>query len=128
MIYEYVNFAISGLIDEIAEVEDVANSVNDSDGVYFVPAFSGLHVRSIFPRSCNILHQFNSIWLRKLFIVRFSQAPINDYTAAAGFIGMKPTTERSHVVRSMLESIVYGIILVFEVLDQETNQVYDKIR
>ncbi|KAK9310819.1 hypothetical protein QLX08_000104 [Tetragonisca angustula] len=87
-----------GLIDEIAEVEDVANSVNDSDGVYFVPAFSGLH------------------------------APINDYTAAAGFIGMKPTTERSHVVRSMLESIVYGIILVFEVLDQETNQVYDKIR
>ncbi|KAF3429544.1 hypothetical protein E2986_00709 [Frieseomelitta varia] len=87
-----------GLLDGIPEIENLAQLVNDSNGVFFVPAFSGLHT------------------------------PVNDYTAAAGFIGVKPTTERAHILRSILESIVFGIILVFEVLENETNQIYDKIR
>ncbi|XP_017755155.1 PREDICTED: putative glycerol kinase 5 isoform X2 [Eufriesea mexicana] len=87
-----------GIIDHAAETANTARSVNDSDGVYFVPAFSGL------------------------------QAPINDYTAATGFVGLKPTTGKSHLVRSILESIVYGILLLYESLCTETSFTYDKIR
>ncbi|CAL7939610.1 unnamed protein product [Xylocopa violacea] len=65
-----------GLINQPDETASIASSVNDTDGVYFVPAFSGL------------------------------QAPINDYSAATGFIGMKPTTEKSHIVRSLLERLM----------------------
>ncbi|KAK1133391.1 hypothetical protein K0M31_011204 [Melipona bicolor] len=87
-----------GFVDQIAETVDMANSVKDSDGVLFVPAFSGLH------------------------------APINDYTAATGFIGIGPTTKKAHIIRAMLESIVYGIVLIFDVLNRETYHLYDKIR
>lgn len=87
-----------GIIDDLAETAKIANSVNDSDGVYFIPAFSGLHI------------------------------PINDYTAAAGFIGIKPTTNKSHIIRSLLESIVFGIMQLFYVLGEETNFTHQKIR
>ncbi|KAK1133388.1 hypothetical protein K0M31_011202 [Melipona bicolor] len=87
-----------GLIDQLAETVDIANSVDESAGVFFVPAFSGIH------------------------------GPINDYTAAAGFIGIEPTTEKAHIIRAMLESIVYGIVLIFEVLNRETDHILNKIR
>ncbi|PBC34051.1 Putative glycerol kinase [Apis cerana cerana] len=86
------------LIDQVAETANIANSVNDSDGVYFVPAFSGLH------------------------------APINDYRAAAGFIGLKPTTRKNHLVRALLESIVFGMLLLYETLCSETSFTYKRIR
>lgn len=87
-----------GIINHANEAASIASTVSDSDGVYFVPAFSGL------------------------------QAPINDYTAATGFIGIKPTTERAHIVRSLLESIVYRILLLYESLCEETSFTYHKIR
>ncbi|XP_078048805.1 glycerol kinase 5 [Augochlora pura] len=87
-----------GIINNPDETSCLASSLNDSDGVYFVPAFSGL------------------------------QAPINDYSAATGFIGIKPTTEKSHIVRSLLESIVYRILLLYESLCAETAFSYQKIR
>lgn len=87
-----------GIINHADEAASIASSVNHSDGVCFVPAFSGL------------------------------QAPINDYTAATGFIGIKPTTERAHIVRSLLESIVYRILLLYESLCEETSFTYHKIR
>lgn len=87
-----------GIINNATETSDIATAVPDSDGVYFIPAFSGL------------------------------QAPMNDHTAAAGFIGIKPTTEKSHIVRSLLESIAYRILLLYESLCKETNFVYKKIR
>lgn len=87
-----------GLIDDISETASVAMSVEDSDGVYFVPAFGGL------------------------------QAPLNDQLAAAGFIGIKPTTTTAHIVRSLLESIVYRILLLYESLCTETSFTYRKIR
>lgn len=37
-----------GIIKDAMETADMANSVNDTDGVYFVPAFSGLQVRTIY--------------------------------------------------------------------------------
>ena len=87
-----------GIINTADETASIANSVDDSDGVYFVPAFSGL------------------------------QAPINDYSAATGFIGIKPTTEKNHIVRSLLESIVYRILLLYESLCAETCFTYHRIR
>ena len=87
-----------GIINNAAETASIASAVTDSDGVYFVPAFSGL------------------------------QAPINDYSAATGFIGIKPTTEKSHIVRSLLESIVYRVLLLYETLCAETCFAYHTIR
>ncbi|XP_024872657.1 putative glycerol kinase 5 isoform X2 [Temnothorax curvispinosus] len=87
-----------GLIDNISETSDAANSVNDTDGVYFVPAFSGL------------------------------QAPINDYTAATGFFGLKPTTRKEHIIRSLLESLVFRIQLLHECLCKETSFTYQRIK
>lgn len=39
---------VLGIINSADETASIANSVDDSDGVYFVPAFSGLQVRAIF--------------------------------------------------------------------------------
>ncbi|XP_011881033.1 PREDICTED: putative glycerol kinase 5 [Vollenhovia emeryi] len=87
-----------GIIDNISKTSDAANSVSDSDGVYFVPAFSGL------------------------------QAPINDYTAATGFFGLKPTTKKEHVIRSLLESLVFRIRLLYECLCKETSFTYRTVK
>ncbi|XP_014238398.1 putative glycerol kinase 5 [Trichogramma pretiosum] len=77
---------------------DLANSVKDSDGVYFIPAFSGL------------------------------QAPFNNPKAAAGFIGIKPTTEVAHVFRSMLESLVFRVLQIFETIERETKLSFKTIK
>lgn len=87
-----------GIINQAEETASVAYSAKDTDGVYFVPAFSGL------------------------------QAPINDSTAATGFIGIKPSTRKNHIVRSLLESIVYRIFLIYQSLRAETSFIYRKIR
>ncbi|XP_076283866.1 glycerol kinase 5 isoform X3 [Lasioglossum baleicum] len=87
-----------GIINNPDETSYLASGLDDTDGVYFVPAFSGL------------------------------QAPINDYAAATGFIGIKQTTEKSHIVRSLLESIVYRILLLYESLCNETAFSYQRIR
>ncbi|CAL1676357.1 unnamed protein product [Lasius platythorax] len=87
-----------GIVNDATETADMANSVNDTDGVYFIPAFSGL------------------------------QAPINDYTAATGFLGIKPTTKKEHIVRSLLESLVFRIQLLHECLLKETSFTYQRIK
>ncbi|KAH0946986.1 hypothetical protein HN011_006730 [Eciton burchellii] len=87
-----------GIVNNPSETANMANSVKDTDGVYFVPAFSGL------------------------------QAPINDYTAATGFLGVKPTTRKEHIVRSLLESLVFRIQLLYECLCKETSFTYRKIK
>ncbi|MBQ4452026.1 MAG: glycerol kinase [Clostridia bacterium] len=60
-----------------AEVEKLASSVPDTDGVYLVPAFSGMG------------------------------APYFDESARAAFIGMNRSTTRAHMVRAALESMAY---------------------
>lgn len=87
-----------GIINDPADTAPLAKSVEDSDGVCFVPAFGGL------------------------------QAPMNDNSAAAGFIAIKPTTRKNHLVRALLESIVYRILMIYESLCKETDFTYRKIR
>ncbi|KAG2463196.1 GLPK protein, partial [Polypterus senegalus] len=65
------------LFSDAAETETMATNVSDSEGVCFVPSFSGL------------------------------QAPLNDPRACASFMGLKPTTTKNHLVRAILESIAF---------------------
>ncbi|XP_032991354.1 putative glycerol kinase 5 isoform X2 [Rhinolophus ferrumequinum] len=65
------------LFTDAAETETMAKSLEDSEGVYFVPSFNGL------------------------------QAPLNDPYACASFMGLKPSTSKYHLVRAILESIAF---------------------
>lgn len=66
-----------GLFTDVNETEKMAQEVQNSDGVFFVPSFSGL------------------------------QAPLNDPNACASFMGLKPSTNKMHLVRAILESIAF---------------------
>lgn len=81
----------NGFIDDVSRSAEIAESVPDTDGVYFIPAFSGLG------------------------------APFNDGQAACGFLGLKPSTTKSHMVRAMLESLAYRVALLFNCCIEETN-------
>ncbi|MFB6293307.1 MAG: glycerol kinase GlpK [Halonotius sp.] len=65
------------LIEDAAESEELARSVDSTDGVYVVPAFTGLG------------------------------APHWDQRARGTIVGMTRGTRREHVVRATLESIAY---------------------
>ena len=66
-----------GIINTASEVEDLASQVNDTSGVYFVPAFSGLF------------------------------APYWRSDARGVIVGMTRATNRFHIARATLESICY---------------------
>nr|CAD7408859.1 unnamed protein product [Timema poppensis] len=87
----YEDVVDRSFVNTPAESADQALSVKDSDGVFFVPAFNGL------------------------------QAPINDYQAAAGFIGLKPTTSKHHMVRAILESLAFRVVQLYDTLQQEAG-------
>ncbi|KAF6730758.1 putative glycerol kinase 5 [Oryzias melastigma] len=59
------------------QTSSMAYSVPDSDGVCFVPSFSGL------------------------------QAPLNDPKACASLMGLKPSSTKSHLIRAILESVAF---------------------
>jgi glycerol kinase len=67
------------LIEDARESESLAQSVTDTDGVYFVPAFTGLG------------------------------APYWDHSARALICGMTRGTSKAHVVRAALEAIAYQV-------------------
>jgi glycerol kinase len=67
------------LIENARESESLALSVTDTDGVYFVPAFTGLG------------------------------APYWDHSARALICGMTRGTSKAHVVRAALEAIAYQV-------------------
>nr|XP_045370651.1 putative glycerol kinase 5 isoform X2 [Camelus bactrianus] len=86
------------LFTDAAETEKMARSLEDSEGVYFVPSFSGL------------------------------QAPLNDPCACASFMGLKPSTTKYHLVRAILESIAFRNKQLFEVMQKEIHIPVRKIR
>jgi len=47
---------------------------------------------------------------------------VNDYRAASGFIGMTPSTTKAHMVRALLESIVFRVVQLIESAEKETKQ------
>ncbi len=79
------------LIDDAAQTEELARSVDSTDGVYFVPAFTGLG------------------------------APHWDQRARATIVGMTRGTEKSHIVRATLESIAFQTRDVTEAMVQDAD-------
>lgn len=53
---------------------------------------------------------------------------MNDYRSATGFIGLTPSTTKAHMVRALLESIVFRLVQLIEAAEQETSQKLEIIR
>lgn len=71
--------------DDFSEMDALAESVEDSNGVYFIPALAGM-----------------------------AFAPYNDETAKGAFMGIGPGADRQHFVRAMLEGIAFAGVLFME--------------
>jgi len=80
-----------GLLRNAAESEAVAGEVDDTGGVYFVPAFSGLY------------------------------APHWRSDARGVLVGMTLSTARPHVVRAMLEAICFQTKEVLDAMQHDSN-------
>lgn len=70
-----------GLFTDPDEASRLATAVPDTNGVFYIPAFSVFGVR--------------------------------DITAGSSFIGIKKSTRKEHLVRALLESLVYRISLLY---------------
>lgn len=80
-----------GMIVNAAETEALATSVNDTNGVYFVPAFVGLG------------------------------APYWDMNARGAIVGLTRGATRAHIVRAALEAMAYQTRDVIECMQQDSG-------
>ena len=80
------------LIDSAPETEPLARQVADTDGVYFVPALSGLG------------------------------APHWDMSARGAFLGITGGVKREHMVRAVLEAIAYEVKEVVEAMNKDGDK------
>lgn len=80
-----------GLISSPSELDPLANSVSDTDGVVFVPALSGL------------------------------AAPYWERDARAMWLGMGLNTEKAHMVRACLDGIAARVTEVVRVMEKESG-------
>lgn len=80
-----------GIIKDSAEVEALAASVPDADGVLFVPAFAGLG------------------------------APYWDPYARGTIVGITRGTTKAHIARAALEGIAYQIVDVLEAMQKDSG-------
>ncbi len=78
------------LIDNAASTESLCNQVDSSNGVYFVPALSGLG------------------------------APHWDMKARGAFLGITGGVQREHMVRSVLEAIAYQVKEVVNAVNKDS--------
>lgn len=79
------------IIENAAETEALALSVDDTKGVYFIPAFQGLGT------------------------------PYWDMDARAGITGLTRAAGKAHIVRAALESIAYRTKDVVDVMEKEAG-------
>src|SRR5262245_1045499 len=87
-----------GLVKDAAETETAARSVEDTGGVYLVPAFVGLG------------------------------APYWDERARGAILGLTRGTTRAHLIRATLESIAYQSRDVVECFSQDAGLRLDALR
>ncbi len=80
-----------GLIRDAAETEEIAQSVDDAGGIYFVPAFSGLF------------------------------APYWDMDARGVIVGLTRYVTRAHIVRATLEAICFQTRDVLEAMRTDSG-------
>ncbi|WP_075936481.1 glycerol kinase GlpK [Halosegnis longus] len=86
------------LVESPAETETLARSVDSTDGVYVVPAFSGLG------------------------------APYWDGRARGTILGLTRGTGREHIARATLESIGFQTHDVLEAMAADTGETIDRLR
>ena len=79
------------MIDNAARCDELAESVNDANGIYFVPAFTGLG------------------------------APYWDMYARGTIVGMTRGVNRAHICRSVLEAIAYQMTDLLEAMKQDSD-------
>lgn len=87
-----------GLIDHAAQTEAIARSVQDTGGVYFVPAFTGLGTPYWNPHARGML------------------------------VGLTRGTTKAHMVRAALEAIAYQSYDVLKVMEEESKLPLDELR
>ncbi len=80
-----------GIIDSAAESEEIALSVKDNNGVYLIPAFTGLG------------------------------APYWDMYARGAIVGLSRGSNKAHIVRATLESIAFQTLDVLEAMQSDIN-------
>jgi glycerol kinase len=80
-----------GLFQDFSDLEQMINSVNDNEGVYVVPAFTGLGI------------------------------PYWDTYARAAISGISRSSNKNHVVRAAVQSIAYQIRDAVEVIQAESS-------
>ena len=80
------------IIESAAETEFLAKSLSSNEGVYFIPAFSGLG------------------------------APYWDTKVRGTIIGITARTGRAHLARAVLEAIAYQVKDVVEEMEKETGK------
>lgn len=86
------------LIDSASETEALASAVEDTNGVYFVPAFTGLG------------------------------APYWDMNARGAVLGLTRGANRNHIVRATLESMAYGTKDILENMKQDSAITLKELR
>lgn len=86
-----------GLVNHAAETEEIASTVADSGGVYFVPAFVGLG------------------------------APYWDPYARGSISGLTRGTTRAHIVRAVLDSMAFQTYDVLALMQSESGITFDAL-
>ncbi|AFY86427.1 MAG: Glycerol kinase [Chroococcidiopsis cubana SAG 39.79] len=86
------------LIDSAAETEHLARQVTDNNGVYFVPALSGLG------------------------------APRWDMSARGAFLGITGGVQREHMVRAVLEAIAYQVKEAIEAMNRDSSKAIEVLK
>lgn len=79
------------VIDNAARCDELAESVKDANGIYFVPAFTGLG------------------------------APYWDMYARGTIVGLTRGVNRAHICRSVLEAIAYQMTDLLEAMKQDSD-------
>ena len=87
-----------GLIRQSAEIEQLARTVEDNGGVYFVPAFSGLY------------------------------APYWKDNARGVIIGLSRYANKGHLARAVLEATAFQTRDVVDAMEQDSNVKLDVLR
>jgi glycerol kinase len=87
-----------GIIESAADIEKIASSVADSDGVYLVPAFAGLG------------------------------APHWDAYARGTIVGLTRGTNRGHIARAALEGIAFQVADVLDAMTNDAGASIEELR
>ncbi len=86
------------MIGQSAEVEELAGSVDDNGGIYFVPAFSGLY------------------------------APYWKDSARGAIVGMTRYVNKGHIARAALEATAYQTREVLEAMNKDSGVRLNSLR